>query len=103
MRSKVHFDGSDVEPSKKVTVIHPTFYIKNDDRIQDLGEAIEQNNLQKFKCLESCLRCMLKLRIDRSIICIASVNGSVVQSEAYSVSFDIHHFVRTNFAAMAGK
>ena len=47
----------------------------------------------KFKCLESCLRRMLKLRIDRSIICIASVNGSVVQSEAYSVSFDIHHFV----------
>ena len=78
-------------------------YIKNDDQIQNLGEAIEQNNLQKFKCLESCLRCMLKLRIDRSIICIASVNGSVVQSEAYSVSFDIHHFVRTNFAAMAGK
>ena len=43
---KVHFDGSDAEPSKKVTVIYPTFYIKNDDQIQDLGEAIEQNNLQ---------------------------------------------------------
>ena len=48
---------------------------------------------QLNKTIFKSSRRMLKLRIDRSIICIASVNGSVVQSEAYSVSSDIHHFV----------
>ena len=72
-------NGSEEEVFKRVTVTNLVFYQKK------LG--IEQNNLQKLKCPGGCLEGMLKLRIDWRIICIASVNRSVVESEAYSVAF----------------
>ena len=62
-------DGSEKEISKKVPVL-PSKKNSIDDKIQHLGGAIEQNNLQKLKFLGSCLRGMLKLRIDRRISCI---------------------------------
>ena len=71
-------NGSEEEVFKRVTITNLVFYQKK--------LAIEQNNLQKLKCPGGCLEGMLKLRIDWRIICIASVNRSVVESEAYSVA-----------------
>ena len=56
-------DGSEEEVSERVTVTNLAFKKKL---------AMERNSLQKLKCPGGCLRRMLKLRIDRRIICIDS-------------------------------
>ena len=49
-------NGSEEEVFKRVTITNLVFYQKK--------LAIEQNNLQKFKCPGGCLGGVLRLRID---------------------------------------
>ena len=74
LRFKFHFREQMAQkkrsPRKSLSLILPSTKNSIDDKIKHLGGATEQNNLQKLKCLGSCLRGMLKLRIDRRISCI---------------------------------
>ena len=65
MRFRFHFREQMAQkktsPRKSLSLILPSTKNSIDDKIEHLGGAIEQNNLQKLKFLGSFLRGMLKL------------------------------------------